>query len=157
MNPAFRDEIDRKGLLAGLKDGTVDFIATDHAPHRICEKLGRYQSIDTQKKLSKLSTMSLAEIAELDEVCLKDFEELKKNNPERFSSLADVNGVSGTSQLDTYGAFTSWLMAEEGFTPEQVAQVTAYNPGKFINQFDHMTPVKFGKVAIGYEINSTIF
>ena len=156
MNPAFRDEIDRKGLLAGLKDGTVDFIATDHAPHRICEKLGRYQPIEIQKKLSQLSSLSLEEIDELDDICLKNFEELKKNDPDRFSSLADVNGVSGTSQLDTYGAFTSWLMAEQGFTPEQVAQVTAYNPGNFVNQFDHMTPVKFGKITEGYAASFTV-
>ncbi len=37
-------------------------------------------------------------------------------------------------------------MAEQNFTPEQVAKVTAYNPGLFVNQFD-TTPVKFGKIA----------
>ena len=155
MNPAFRDEIDRKGLLAGLLDGTVDYIATDHAPHRICEKLGRYQPIEIQKKLSGLSSMSLEEIAELDEICLKNFEELKKNDPELFSSLADVNGVSGTSQLDTYGAFTTWLMEDQNFTPEQVAKVTAFNPGEFVNQFE-TTPVKFGQVAEGYAASFTV-
>lgn len=156
MNPAFRDEIDRKGLIAGLLDGTVDFIATDHAPHRICEKLARYQPIEVQKKLSNLATLSLQEISDLDELCLKNFEEMKKSDSERFSSLADLNGVSGTSQLDTYGAFTSWLMSEQNFTPEQVAQVTAYNPGKFVNQFEHMTPVKFGKIIEGYAASFTI-
>jgi dihydroorotase len=33
MNPPLRAEGDRQALLAGLRDGTVDCIATDHAPH----------------------------------------------------------------------------------------------------------------------------
>lgn len=33
MNPPLRSEVDRLALIEGLKDGTVDAIATDHAPH----------------------------------------------------------------------------------------------------------------------------
>jgi dihydroorotase len=33
MNPPLRSEADRQALLVGLRDGTVDCIATDHAPH----------------------------------------------------------------------------------------------------------------------------
>jgi dihydroorotase len=33
MNPPLRSEADRLALIAGMKDGTVDAIATDHAPH----------------------------------------------------------------------------------------------------------------------------
>jgi dihydroorotase len=38
MNPPLRAEADREGLLAALADGTVDVIATDHAPHHQDEK-----------------------------------------------------------------------------------------------------------------------
>lgn len=38
MNPPLRGETDRAALIAGLLDGTVDAIATDHAPHAIHEK-----------------------------------------------------------------------------------------------------------------------
>ena len=38
MNPPIRSEEDRRALLAGLLDGTVDMIATDHAPHSAEEK-----------------------------------------------------------------------------------------------------------------------
>ena len=38
MNPPLRTEADREALLAGLADGTVDMIATDHAPHSAEEK-----------------------------------------------------------------------------------------------------------------------
>ncbi len=38
MNPPLRSEQDREALIAGLLDGTVDAIATDHAPHALHEK-----------------------------------------------------------------------------------------------------------------------
>lgn len=38
MNPPLRKEEDRQAIIEGLKDGTIDFIATDHAPHSKEEK-----------------------------------------------------------------------------------------------------------------------
>ncbi len=38
MNPPIRSEEDRLALIEGLKDGTIDCIATDHAPHSAEEK-----------------------------------------------------------------------------------------------------------------------
>jgi dihydroorotase len=38
MNPPLRTEADRRAVIAGLRDGTLDCIATDHAPHTDYEK-----------------------------------------------------------------------------------------------------------------------
>jgi dihydroorotase len=38
MNPPLRTKEDQAALLAGLQDGTIDVIATDHAPHAADEK-----------------------------------------------------------------------------------------------------------------------
>ena len=38
MNPPLRSEKDRLALIEGIKDGTIDMIATDHAPHSAEEK-----------------------------------------------------------------------------------------------------------------------
>lgn len=38
MNPPLREEEDRLAIIRGLKDGTIDIIATDHAPHSAEEK-----------------------------------------------------------------------------------------------------------------------
>lgn len=38
MNPPLRSERDRLALIEGIKDGTIDMIATDHAPHSSEEK-----------------------------------------------------------------------------------------------------------------------
>jgi dihydroorotase len=42
MNPPLRSESDRAALLEGLKDGTIDCIATDHAPHTADDKNVEY-------------------------------------------------------------------------------------------------------------------
>jgi dihydroorotase len=38
MNPPLREEADRAAMLEGLRDGSIDAIATDHAPHHADEK-----------------------------------------------------------------------------------------------------------------------
>ncbi|MDF1577995.1 MAG: dihydroorotase [Desulfobulbales bacterium] len=38
MNPPLRTEADRQAVIAGLADGTIDVVATDHAPHSRLEK-----------------------------------------------------------------------------------------------------------------------
>ncbi len=42
MNPPLRSEEDRSAVIQGLKDGTIDAIATDHAPHVIDDKEGAF-------------------------------------------------------------------------------------------------------------------
>jgi dihydroorotase len=44
MKPPLRTEEDRQALIEGLKDGTIDVIATDHAPHAIHEKEVEYNA-----------------------------------------------------------------------------------------------------------------
>jgi dihydroorotase len=38
MNPPLREEVDRAAMVEGLRDGSIDAIATDHAPHHADEK-----------------------------------------------------------------------------------------------------------------------
>ena len=42
MNPPLRSKRDTEALLEGLLDGTIDCIATDHAPHAVSEKEGEF-------------------------------------------------------------------------------------------------------------------
>lgn len=44
MNPPVREAEDRQAILDALRDGTIDCIATDHAPHHIDEKEVEYQN-----------------------------------------------------------------------------------------------------------------
>ena len=103
MNPPLRSEADKVAMLNGLRDGLLDYLATDHAPHTLEEK---------------------------------------------------AQGVSGQPHLDTYGAFVTWLMAEQNFTPQRIAEVCSENPGKFVNPYT--TPKKFGRLEPGYVASLTV-
>lgn len=66
-------------------------------------------------------------------------------------------GTSGVPHLDTYGAFTTWLMAEHGFTPQQIARVCAWNPGQFVREYlPKEYGAGFGRVEPGYVGSLTI-
>jgi dihydroorotase len=42
VNPPLREETDRLAIIEGLRDGTIDVIATDHAPHHLDDKRVEY-------------------------------------------------------------------------------------------------------------------
>lgn len=44
-------------------------------------------------------------------------------------------GVSGQPHLDTYGAFATWLIRDQGFSPERIAAICSSHPGAFVNPF----------------------
>jgi len=44
MNPPLRSEGDRAAVIQGLRDGTIDCIATDHAPHTVDDKRVEYDA-----------------------------------------------------------------------------------------------------------------
>jgi dihydroorotase len=58
-----------------------------------------------------------------------------------------VKGMSGQPHLDTYGPFVTWLLVEQGFTPERIAAICSANPGAFVNPYQ---PYKYGRLAPGY-------
>lgn len=76
VNPPIREEVDKQAVLAGLKDGTLDCIVTDHAPHHVNDKNVEYNNaafgisgIETSfgfaiTYLYKAGVLSLPEIAE---------------------------------------------------------------------------------------------
>lgn len=76
VNPPIREEVDRQAILQGLKDGTLDCIVTDHAPHHANDKNVEYNlaafgisGIETSfafaiTYLYKAGVLTLPEIAE---------------------------------------------------------------------------------------------
>lgn len=103
MNPPLRSPEDRTAMLEALRDGTLDYVATDHAPH-------------TREE--------------------------------------NEAGISGQPHLDTYAPFVTWLIAEQGFSPERIAAVCCANPGEFVNPYT--SPRKFGRIEPGYTASLTV-
>ncbi|MCL5263661.1 MAG: amidohydrolase family protein, partial [Chloroflexi bacterium] len=46
VNPPLRTRVDTEALVQGLRDGTIDAIATDHAPHTVVDKQCEYDQAE---------------------------------------------------------------------------------------------------------------
>ena len=67
-NPAIKTENDRQALLTGIKQGIVDVIATDHAPHTLAEKSGPYTQAASGGPMVQHSLLVMLELAEQGEI-----------------------------------------------------------------------------------------
>ena len=121
MNPPLRSEADRLALIEGIKDGTIDMIATDHAPHSAEEKSKGLQKsamgivgIETAfsvmySHLVKTNIITLEKLVELmsvnprrrfnlpvgDDICVFDLNADYTVDPEKFFSMGKATPFAG--------------------------------------------------------------
>ena len=62
-NPAIKSRADRDALIAAVNDGRIDVIATDHAPHTLEEKEGRYFEAPSGLPLVQHAVLTLFDLA----------------------------------------------------------------------------------------------
>lgn len=92
MNPPLRDKSDRLALIEGIKDGTIDMIATDHAPHGSNEKsLGLEKSSFGIVGLETAFPILYTELVNKKTITLEKLIELMSYSPrKRFSIHSDI-------------------------------------------------------------------
>ena len=102
MNPPLREEADRRAVVEGLLDGTVDCIATDHAPHASHEKEVEFErapngitGLETAlglalRVLHREHGMALSRVIELMSARPAEVIGLKERGTLRVGSYADV-------------------------------------------------------------------
>ena len=89
MNPPLRSEADRAAMLEGLKDGTIDCIATDHAPHTADDKNVEYdQAAFGIVGLETAVALCLDRLVAAGVIALPRLVELLSTNPARVLGLA---------------------------------------------------------------------
>ena len=88
MNPPLRTDRDREALLAGLADGTIDCIATDHAPHHADEKALEFDCAPFGiVGLETSLALGLTHLVETGRVSLPRLVELMSTAPSRLFGL----------------------------------------------------------------------
>ena len=158
MNPPIRTVKDKEELIEAFKNGDIDYLATDHAPHRICEKLKNFLPNELQKELRNIISLSENEIQRLNNIALENYNILKELMDKRLTTKANQNGTSGTPQLDSYGLFMMHLLNNKNVSVNTLSRNCCYNPGNFINQFERLTGgKKYGLVREGYQGKFTVF
>jgi dihydroorotase len=88
MNPPLRSEADRQAVIAGLRDGTIDCIATDHAPHAVDDKKVEYdQAAFGVVGLETAAALGLDRLVGPGLLSLPQLVALMSTNPARVLSL----------------------------------------------------------------------
>ncbi len=90
MNPPIRSEEDRLALIEGLKDGTIDMIATDHAPHSAEEKgKGLEKSLMGVVGLETAFSVLYTKLVKTGIITLEKLIEVMAVNPRRRFGIED--------------------------------------------------------------------
>lgn len=82
VNPPVRTEEDRVALIEGLKDGTIDMIATDHAPHTAGDKkLGEFKSKSGLISIETAFSVAMEKIYHENIMSMRDIIRYLSTNP----------------------------------------------------------------------------
>lgn len=112
MNPPLRTEDDRQRIIEGIKDGTIDMIVTDHAPHSTEEKskpMGQAPSGITGLETSLgLGIRSLVQPGHIS--LLKLMELMSKNPAEFYRMVPGSIEIGAPADLVIFGENETWTV-----------------------------------------------
>jgi len=91
--PTVKEEQDRLALWQGLRDGTIEVIATDHAPHTAEEKRGDIWSAMAGMAGVEISVRLMLDAVNRGEMTLEELVALMSENPARVWNLTDRGTV----------------------------------------------------------------
>lgn len=100
VNPPLRTEMDRRAVIKALADGTIDAIATDHAPHNIIDKEAGFE--EAAFGLIGLETMLPLTLALVNDrkITMKRMVEALTQAPARILGLAGKGTLAAGSDAD---------------------------------------------------------
>ncbi|HET6274880.1 MAG TPA: dihydroorotase [Candidatus Cybelea sp.] len=113
VHPPLRGEADVRALLAGVRDGTIDAFATDHAPHTAAEKRG-----DVARAAPGFSGLEIAAgayAAALPDLSLMRFVSLISTGPARILGLPAGSLALGAAADVTIFAERPWIVDSSKF------------------------------------------
>ncbi|MCD6116847.1 dihydroorotase [bacterium] len=117
MNPPLRGEKDREELIKAIKDGTIDAIVTDHAPHSIERKDKEFNSsafgvIGLETAIGVI----LTHLVHKNKISMSDLVFLYSINPRRILGVTPVRIQKGeNANLSIFDPNKVWIVKKEEF------------------------------------------
>lgn len=112
MNPPLRTEKDRQEIIEGIKDGTIDMIVTDHAPHSMEEKAKPLA--DAPSGITGLETslsLGIKSLVQPGHISLMKLMELMSKNPAEFYRREPASITEGAvADLVIFGENELWTV-----------------------------------------------
>lgn len=125
MNPPIRDESHRLALWAAVRDGVIDVIGSDHAPHTRAEKDKTYP--DTPSGMPGVQTLATIMLDHVNKgnLTLERFVDLTASGPQRIFGIAGkgriARGYDGDFTIVDLGLTRTienkWIASTCGWTP----------------------------------------
>ena len=117
MNPPVRTEEDRLAIIEGLKDGTIDIIVTDHAPHSKEEKaLPMDKAPSGITGLETSLGLGIKSLVQTGELSLMQLLECMVVNPALLYRMEPGSITEGTAaDIVIFGENETWTVKEEEF------------------------------------------
>ena len=116
MNPPIRSEADRQALIEGLLDGTIDMIATDHAPHSAEEKAkGLQGSMMGIVGLETAFPVLYTELVQTGILTLEKLMDLLHTNPRKRFSIGTPLEVGQPASLTVFDLKKQYKINPEEF------------------------------------------
>ena len=116
MNPPIRSEEDRQALIAGILDGTVDMIATDHAPHSAEEKgRGLAHSLFGIVGLETAFPVLYTELVKPGVLTLEQLIDRMVTNPARRFGIGSALEEGAPADLTVFDLDASYTIQPENF------------------------------------------
>ena len=115
MNPPLREKEDIEAIIAGLQDGTIDCISTDHAPHATHEKETDMMSaafgiIGCETAVG----LGLTKLVHSGKLSLKKYIEVSSTNPRKLIKLPGIKIAEGKkANLTIIDLNKEWTFAKE--------------------------------------------
>lgn len=117
MNPPLRTEDDRVKIIEGIKDGTIDMVVTDHAPHSEEEKAKPLESAPSGiTGLETSLALGIKSLVEPGHISLMKLMELMSKNPAEFYRMVPGSVTKGApADLVIFGEKETWTVRKEDF------------------------------------------
>jgi dihydroorotase len=117
VNPPLRTAVDVEAIIQGLADGTIDAIATDHAPHTIDEKMRPLT--DAPSGMIGLETtlaLALTHLYHTGRLGLAEIVRLMSENPARVLGLgAEQSAIGNSADIVVFDPDEEWVVDPSQF------------------------------------------
>jgi dihydroorotase len=160
-NPAIKDESDRMALIEAIAEGSIDIIATDHAPHTAEEKNNKYRKCPSGLPLIQHSLQMMIELSRSGNFDLTLITDVMSRRPAKifgieqrgeikegyYADLAIVDTASADSFTTNHPAYKCGWSPLAGYTFSSQIKHTFVN-GAMVVKDGNLTGVKNSKRLI---------
>jgi len=160
MNPPVRDKAHRAGIWAGVHNGVVDVLGSDHAPHTLAEKQKPYPSSPSGMTGVQTLVPLMLDHVNAGTLSLERFVDLSSHGPSRIFNIARKGRIAVGYDADLTivdlkrreTITNRWVASKAGWTPYDGVTVTGWPVGTIVNGRTVMWQGELMTPAIGQPI-----